>query len=460
MFVDNEVINDIFSYIAHVSKTFVKEDAKKEIKNSNEDNNAKIIEQLIKTQTTSTNYMLIRYLSLSAMKIVLTLKIKFDELDISYIPFFITNVLSTVASSITSISNSHLSYTELLLNNVFSDPSTITSLLITHYKNQSLTQIYKIIGNLDLIGNPINLLNNVCTGCFELVNEPRKGFFKGGDIKHGIQKGVNSFVSNVVGGGLSSVSSITGSLLNATHRLQDNDTSRKEIDDATGVIDGAVKGLKGGFNDVKEGISGLFEKPYKGGVEGGVGGFFKGIGSGVVNAALCPVSAVLNIGHGVIKGAANMAKGKEEEKERFRKIRQFKEDEPIIPYSEKMTTNDKQIKHYVGNSVININIGNKGLMLDDSKNILFSAIYTVPYEKQGRKAVCVVTDMLVVCLYKVKNVIEKVYFDNVFRCNVQVYNDVASVVFILHNGDIRKIVMKESDIATKMSNVIKKMLKK
>ena len=460
VFVDNEVINDIFSYIAHVSKTFVKEDAKKEIKNSNEDNNAKIIEQLIKTQTTSTNYMLIRYLSLSAMKIVLTLKIKFDELDISYIPFFITNVLSTVASSITSISNSHLSYTELLLNNVFSDPSTITSLLITHYKNQSLTQIYKIIGNLDLIGNPINLLNNVCTGCFELVNEPRKGFFKGGDIKHGIQKGVNSFVSNVVGGGLSSVSSITGSLLNATHRLQDNDTSRKEIDDATGVIDGAVKGLKGGFNDVKEGISGLFEKPYKGGVEGGVGGFFKGIGSGVVNAALCPVSAVLNIGHGVIKGAANMAKGKEEEKERFRKIRQFKEDEPIIPYSEKMTTNDKQIKHYVGNSVININIGNKGLMLDDSKNILFSAIYTVPYEKQGRKAVCVVTDMLVVCLYKAKNVIEKVYFDNVFRCNVQVYNDVASVVFILHNGDIRKIVMKESDIATKMSNVIKKMLKK
>lgn len=99
-------------------------------------------------------------------------------------------------------------------------------------------------------------------------------------------------------------------------------------------------------------------------------------------------------------------------------------------------------------------------MLDDSKKILFSAAYTVPYEKQGRKAVCVVTDVLVVCLYKEKNVIEKVYFDNVFKCNVQVYNDVASVVFILHNGDIRKIAMKENDIATKMLNVIKKMLKK
>ena len=64
-----------------------------------------------------------------------------------------------------------------------------------------------------MIGNPIGLVDKVGTGVMELFSEPAKGLLKSPkDFAVGMGKGVKSLYKNVVGGGMESVSKITGSL--------------------------------------------------------------------------------------------------------------------------------------------------------------------------------------------------------------------------------------------------------
>jgi vacuolar protein sorting-associated protein 13A/C len=74
-------------------------------------------------------------------------------------------------------------------------------------------QLYKILGSSDIIGNPVNLINKLGTGVFELISEPTKGLLHGPDeFVEGLGKGVSSLVTNVISGSFESVSKITGSL--------------------------------------------------------------------------------------------------------------------------------------------------------------------------------------------------------------------------------------------------------
>lgn len=72
----------------------------------------------------------------------------------------------------------------------------------------------------------MGLIDKLGTGVFEFFNEPRKGLVKGPkEFVGGIGKGVTSLVSGVVGGGMDSVSKITGSL----YSVAKNVSGEKEI---------------------------------------------------------------------------------------------------------------------------------------------------------------------------------------------------------------------------------------
>ena len=62
----------------------------------------------------------------------------------------------------------------------------------------------------------MGLLDKVGTGFIEFFNEPRKGFLQGPKkFGEGLAKGMSSLVGNIVGGGLDTVSKITGTLFAA-----------------------------------------------------------------------------------------------------------------------------------------------------------------------------------------------------------------------------------------------------
>jgi len=167
-------------------------------------------------QQGDTNMLYIEALMLSALKINLTLRIDISTLEINLIPGFITKILGTVGNAIARISDSPLRFSELAFHNCFLDANRINQFK-KHYTKQGIIQFYKILGSSDLIGNPIGLVDKLGTGFIELFNEPRKGFVDGPlQFGEGLAKGLNSLVSNVIGGGFETVGKITGTLYTAT----------------------------------------------------------------------------------------------------------------------------------------------------------------------------------------------------------------------------------------------------
>ena len=106
---------------------------------------------------------------------------------------------------------------------------------------------------MDLIGNPINLVEGLGTGIFEFFNEPRKGLLKGpAEFGLGIAKGTKALVSNIVGSGFKSASKITGSLLTASKNLSSFGTKEEEViikeeEKPRGFFSGTLSGIKKGF---------------------------------------------------------------------------------------------------------------------------------------------------------------------------------------------------------------------
>lgn len=99
------------------------------------------------------------------------------------------------------------------LTNCFESVDGITSKLTAHFKDQAITEVLKVFGSLNIIGNPVGLFRNISTGVTDLITKPAEGFVKGpleGGL--GIMKGATSLIKNTMKGAFNSVNKITGSL--------------------------------------------------------------------------------------------------------------------------------------------------------------------------------------------------------------------------------------------------------
>lgn len=68
----------------------------------------------------------------------------------------------------------------------------------------------KLLGSLDMIGNPLGLINNFKVGIKDAITKPMEGFVQGPlELGRGIVQGTNSLVSNTVGGTFNSINKIS-----------------------------------------------------------------------------------------------------------------------------------------------------------------------------------------------------------------------------------------------------------
>jgi len=116
---------------------------------------------------------------------------------------------------------------------------------------------------------------------------------------------VQAVVSGVVGGGFSSISSVTGSLNSVLKQTTGGEDRRGAP--PTNVASGVYRGVTGLGAELVTGVTGIFTQPYKGAKAGGVKGFAKGVGRGLVGAAVTPATGVLRAGESVSRGIAATA---------------------------------------------------------------------------------------------------------------------------------------------------------
>ena len=376
------------------------------------------------------NNIVINNLTLSAIKLNATFKVNKNAIEIRLIPELIVTLINTLCSTLSSFSDVTLKLNEISFSNVFSDIDSLSGKLMNYYKKQIFVQVYKIILNIDLLGNPIKLLEGVGSGLFQLFNEPRKGLLKGPEeFGLGITRGARALVSNVVGGGFNSVSKITGTLLNATKNLSSMGTDEeiviKEEEKPKGLLSGTLSGFRKGLGELTHGVAGIVTKPIQQSQKGGVGGFFKGLGSGLVGAVLAPVNTVLTLGNEVTSGISNSELLTNKKRlRRFRLPRTLYKYLPINPYDEKKEIERKKQREKIeGSDAIIISLNNEKLYFENSTEIIM-------YKKLRDSTNMIFTNVMI----KIMNNECTKFTKKIYLCDIKKINT--------NNNDI-EIIMKD-----------------
>ena len=369
-------------------------------------------------------------MTLSAIKLNATFKVNKNAIEIRLIPELIVTLINTLCSTLSSFSDVTLKLNEISFSNVFSDIDSLSGKLMNYYKKQIFVQVYKIILNIDLLGNPIKLLEGVGSGLFQLFNEPRKGLLKGPEeFGLGITRGARALVSNVVGGGFNSVSKITGTLLNATKNLSSMGTDEeiviKEEEKPKGLLSGTLSGFRKGLGELTHGVAGIVTKPIQQSQKGGVGGFFKGLGSGLVGAVLAPVNTVLTLGNEVTSGISNSELLTNKKRlRRFRLPRTLYKYLPINPYDEKKEIERKKQREKIeGSDAIIISLNNEKLYFENSTEIIM-------YKKLRDSTNMIFTNVMI----KIMNNECTKFTKKIYLCDIKKINT--------NNNDI-EIIMKD-----------------
>ncbi|CAG9327163.1 unnamed protein product [Blepharisma stoltei] len=301
------------------------------------------------SQVSKKNYF--QFIRLCAMKIYVSFKIsaKHIELDPG-LAFGIFRAIASISLWLVNTTDTPLYFKELLVENSFQTISDLSKLVISNYIRQGIFQFYNLIGSIDILGNPIGLIDKLGTGVFEFLNEPAKGALKGPKaFAHGIEKGIRSLVGNVISGGFGSVSKVTGKLYGIVREVGGDNKAAERINDSDNAILDIYGGVKGGVKDLAEGITGIFTKPISGAKEAGASGFLKGIGSGIIGAFSAPVSAALRLGVGIASGMTSagtlIAQGKVNPRGRARFPRYFNMRKVLEPYNNETAQAQDLIKN-------------------------------------------------------------------------------------------------------------------
>jgi hypothetical protein len=190
-----------------------------------------------------------------------------------------------------------------------------------------------LIGSLNLLGNPAGLYNNIGGGVQDFFYEPYTGlmtsptdFLKGvgkgtKGLLTGITSGVVTSASNIVGGvtgGVATVGKNVAVITGDDKYLKKREQKRAQLKANKG---GIMEGFKAGGESIasgfSSGMSGLITKPMEEAHKGGAFGFVKGLGQGIVGAAIKPVI-------GVSEGISNVVQGINNEIGDTSKFHQFR----------------------------------------------------------------------------------------------------------------------------------------
>jgi len=242
------------------------------------------------------------------------------------------NLLKNLGFTIPTLTAAPVTLNALEINNIYGTSGTVISLLQYHYTSNIKSNLLKLLGSSDLIGNPTDFVSTMGTGMKSFYYEPKQGFMKGpieGGI--GLIKGTGALLGHTAGGLAGSVSKITNSLNRGFLHLTFDQEYRhkKEIRDVTekpkGVVDGVGKGIKGFGISLFDGVTGIVTQPFKGAKEEGGAGFAKGIGKGITGLVVKPISGVVDVISKTTEGIEVSVEGVdcEQNNERYRIARAF-----------------------------------------------------------------------------------------------------------------------------------------
>lgn len=246
------------------------------------------------------------------LSFVRTDRVNVEDKTSSHNPvMFFINILTM---AIGNINDAPVRLNALMLENARVSASVLTQNITNHYSQEALYQVHKILGSADFLGNPVGLFNNLSSGVADIFYEPYQGFIMSDNpeaLGIGIAKGATSFMKKSVFGVSDSFSKFTGSiskgLAAATMDKQFQDSRRmtRSRNRPKHALYGVTAGANSLVSSLASGVGGLARKPLEGAELEGVGGFFKGVGKGLVGLATKPAIGIFDLASNVSEGIKN-----------------------------------------------------------------------------------------------------------------------------------------------------------
>uniref|UniRef100_A0A1A7YHK4 Vacuolar protein sorting 13D n=1 Tax=Iconisemion striatum TaxID=60296 RepID=A0A1A7YHK4_9TELE len=167
--------------------------------------------------------------------------------------------------------------------------------ILKHFREELMSQAAQILGSVDFLGNPMGLLNDVTEGVSEL-------------IKYG---NVGGLIRNVTHGVSNSAAKFAGTLSDGLGKTMDNrHQNEREYIRYHGATSGEhlVAGIHGLAHGIIGGMTSIITSTVEGvKTEGGVSGFFSGLGKGLVGTVTKPVAGALDFASETAQTVRDMA---------------------------------------------------------------------------------------------------------------------------------------------------------
>ena len=225
------------------------------------------------------------------------------------------NLPGLIAAVFPSVSEAPIRLQGKAIDHVFESPGEILSSIKNFYVNETLKQVYKIIGSLDFVGNPTVIFSSFVSGVKDLVVAPTSAFLKSptnvNKVGIGVAKGTISLFSHSASGIFGFVAKASATAGQAAAILSlDAEYSQwhreQVVTEATNLnrvwkrrgVQSVSEMLTRPVGDIILGVamgaSGVFLSPYKGLRRGGTLGLVQGVAAGTAGIVAKPLVGVLD----------------------------------------------------------------------------------------------------------------------------------------------------------------------
>lgn len=203
-------------------------------------------------------------------------------------------LLQMIGFSFVNVDDAPVRLNALLVEHSFLSKSDLWDRIRKHYTRCGTRELYKIVGSLEVIGNPVGLFNDITTGVKDFFYEPATAITRNPEeFSKGLAKGSKSLISKSVHGTFNTLSTFTRTIATSiTYLTLDEDHVFLNTYEPLTVRDGFRQGGEAMLRGLLEGATDIFTKPVRGLALGGTIGLLKGIGKGLLSIPTKPVAGL------------------------------------------------------------------------------------------------------------------------------------------------------------------------
>ncbi|SPQ97365.1 unnamed protein product (mitochondrion) [Plasmodiophora brassicae] len=200
-----------------------------------------------------------------------------------------------------------LHFAPIVLRSVLSSQERLIKELSACYLADTIIRSPMLLGSLDLIGNPTQVVSSISKGIHDLVTLPTRALTQGPRaFAWAAMQGVGSLIQHISEGTLMSVSGFTHSLAGNMDRLSQDQYQLNSTPRRFGGRSFAT-GVTQLVNGVFLGVTGVVTAPIRGAAQQGSWGFVKGCGIGMAGVVTKPMSGALQLVSHTSRGLASSA---------------------------------------------------------------------------------------------------------------------------------------------------------